>query len=103
MTTVAEFKWQQAGGAYYACLGGRIAALLYWYGPDVHYLHGPAGDEPREPGWFLVLADSPDDHLALEAPEPRQSDELAELAEATRAALDAASRKLTAMLGERIR
>lgn len=103
MTTAADFTWQQAGGAYYACLGSHIVALLYWYGSDVHYLHGPAGDEPRDPGWFLVLVEAPDDHLALEAPEPRQSDELAELAEATRTVLDAATRKLTALLGERVR
>jgi hypothetical protein len=103
MTTLEEFTWQQAGGAYYACLGGRIVALLYWYGPEVHYLHGPEGDEPREPGWFLVLVDAPDDHLELDAPAPGHSDELAELAEETRVVLEAATRKLTALADEAVR
>jgi hypothetical protein len=103
MTTLGDFTWQQAGGAYYACLGGRLVALLYWYGPEVHYLHGPEGDEPRSPGWFLVLADSPGDHLELDAPEPPREGELADLAEATRAVLEAATRKLTAIADEAVR
>jgi hypothetical protein len=102
MTAAEDFTWQQAGGAYYACLGGRIVALLYWYGPDVHYLHGPAGDEPREPGWFLVLANAPADHLLLAAPEPPRDRELVDLAEATQAALDAATRKLVTIADEQV-
>jgi hypothetical protein len=45
MTTGEDLTWRQAGGAYYAETDGAIVALLYWYGSEVHYLHGP--DETR--------------------------------------------------------
>jgi hypothetical protein len=62
VTRGEDLTWRQAGGAYYAEMEGRIVALLYWYGQDVHYLRGPG------------------------------SEELADLREATRVALEAATR-----------
>lgn len=93
MTTGEDLIWRQAGGAYYAEVHGGIVALLYWYGSEVHYLHGPDADvQPSAPGWFVVMVDEPDDHRAVAAPAPEPGEELMELREATRAALDAATR-----------
>ena len=93
MTTGEDLTWRQAGGAYYAETDGAIVALLYWYGSEVHYLHGPDEEvEPSDPGWFVVMVDEPDDHRAVSAPAPEAGEELVELREATRAALDAATR-----------
>jgi hypothetical protein len=100
-TDTEEIIWQQAGGAYYAACEGRIAALLYWYGPGVHYLHGHSGDEPTEERWFLVLADAPGDHMELDAPAPTRGEQLTDLTAGTRAALDAATRKLLAHRAQR--
>jgi hypothetical protein len=92
VTHAEDLTWRQAGGAYYAENDGRIVALLYWYA-EGHYLHGPGDDaaEPPAPGWFLVMTDEPDDHRAVDAPEPHHCEELAELRESTRAALQAAT------------
>ena len=93
VTTVEDLTWRQAGGAYYVETEGRIVALLYWYGQEVHYLHGPDVDvEPLAPGWFVVMVDEPDDHREVHAPAPAAGEELADLREATREALDVATR-----------
>lgn len=93
MTSGEDLTWRQAGGAYYAELDGRIVALLYWYGSEVHYLHGPSPS-----GWFVVMVDEPDDHRAVNAPPPEAGEELDELREATRSALEAATRVVTGCL-----
>jgi hypothetical protein len=99
VTSVEDITWRQSGGAYYAEAGGRIVALLYWYGSEVHYLHGRDEDlEPSEPGWFVVMVDEPDDHRAVRAPAPTADEELADLREPTRAALDAATRVVVGCL-----
>jgi hypothetical protein len=99
MTTGEDLTWRQAGGAYYAETGGAVVALLYWYGSEVHYLHGGEEKvEPSDPGWFVVMVDEPDDHRAVNAPAPEAGEELGELREATRAALDAATRVVTGCL-----
>jgi hypothetical protein len=100
MTTSEDLIWRQSGGAYYAEVDGRIVALLYWYGSEVHYLHG-SGDEavePINPGWFVVMVNEPDDHRAVNAPPPEPGEELAQLREPTRAALDAATRVVVGCL-----
>jgi hypothetical protein len=98
VTQADQLTWRQAGGAYYAEADGRIVALLYWYGPGVHYLHaGPDAAEPPSPGWFVVMVDEPDDHRSIDAPEPRDG-ELGELQEATRVALDRATHVVIACL-----
>jgi hypothetical protein len=98
VTSLEEITWRQAGGAYYAEAGDRIVALLYWY-REGHYLHGPDAEvEPSEPGWFVVMADEPDHHRAMRAPAPAAGEELADLREATRAALEAATRVVVGCL-----
>jgi hypothetical protein len=99
MTTGEDITWRQAGGAYYAEAGGSVVALLYWYGAEGHYLHGADAEvQPTEPGWFVVLVDEPDDHREVRAPAPITGEELAELREATRAALSEATRLVVACL-----
>ena len=95
MTRGEDLTWRQAGGAYYAERDGSIVAMLYWYGRDVHYLRGPGSEavEPARPGWFVVMADEPDDHREVPGvPAPLIGEELADLREATRVALEAATR-----------
>jgi hypothetical protein len=104
VTTGEDLTWRQAGGAYYAECDERVVALLYWYGSEVHYLHGPGEEavEPSEPGWFVVMVDEPNDHReVIAAPAPETGEELRELREATRAALDAASRVVVGCLDAR--
>jgi hypothetical protein len=101
VTKGEDITWRQAGGAYYAETDGRIVGLLYWYSEEVHYLHGPGteGVEPSRPGWFVVMADEPDDHReVMDAAEPDRGEELADLTDATQAALDAATRLVIACL-----
>ena len=94
MTSVEDLTWRQAGGAYYAETDGQIVALLYWYGLEAHFLHGPGEEavEPSQSGWFIVMVDEPDDHRSVPGPAPGEHEQLADLADATRAALDVATR-----------
>jgi hypothetical protein len=101
VTRGEDLIWRQAGGAYYAETEGRIVALLYWYGEEVHYLHGPGAEaaEPPTPGWFVVMADEPDDHRMLDAPPaPRAGEVLSDLTDTTQVALDAATHVVVACL-----
>ena len=98
MTSREDLIWRQAGGAYYAEAGGRVVALLYWY-REGHYLHGPDAEvEPSEPGWFVVMVDEPDHHRAMRGPAPAAGEELADLREATRAALETATQVVVGCL-----
>jgi len=62
-------SWSQAGDTYYAVLGGRMVALLYYTEGDVGENGGPGGDMvTMPPAWMFVMADDPYDHFEVDAP-----------------------------------
>jgi hypothetical protein len=87
-------RWSDAGGpTSYAMGDGTIKALLYWENAEVGELDGPGGDPIfTSTGWFVVLADDPQNHVQVDAPELERGMADEDLVRATEAAMDAATR-----------
>jgi hypothetical protein len=87
-------SWGNAGGpTYYAVGDGTIKALLYWEGSGVGEESGPGGEPVvTPPGWFVVLADEPDHHFSIDAPDLESGMAHEVLVRVTDAAMDAATR-----------
>src|SRR5918998_887692 len=53
-----DVSWGGAGANLLAIVNGRVAGILFF-----------EGNEQDQRGWWLVMADSPDEHHHIEAPD----------------------------------